>query len=303
MDDHKLKVFCTVVETKSFSKAAEISRLTQPAVTLQIQALEETYGTKLFNRSGCLITMTPAGETLYRYAKEISALYSDAEKEIGKLTGHVKGAIMLGASSTIGNYVMPGVISDFRKKFPAVKVHLLIGNSKSIVEHLAGGGIDVGFVEGEVNKQKLVAEKIVSDEMVLITSPNHPWIKRHNVSVSELSKEPFILREEGSGTRQMIEKYLAKHNMLLQNIKTALVMGSTESIKSAVENGLGISIVSKWAAKKELHCGTLKTVPFKEDKFLRDFSLLRRKTREISHTLQSFLEFLKNYPFDKALNF
>ncbi|MBI4687393.1 MAG: LysR family transcriptional regulator [Nitrospirae bacterium] len=302
MDDHKLKVFCTVVETKSFSKASEIIRLTQPAVSLQIQALEETYGTKLFNRSGCLITMTPAGETLYRYAKEISALYSDAEKEIGKLTGHVKGAIILGASSTIGNYVMPSVISDFRKKFPTVKVHLLIGNSKSIVEYLAGGGIDVGFIEGEVNKQKLVAEKIISDEMVLIISANHPWIKRHNVPVSELSKEPFILREEGSGTRQMIEKYLAKHNVLPQSIKIALIMGSTESIKSAVENGLGISIVSKWAAKKELRYGTLKTVSFKEDKFLRDFSLLRRKTRDISHTLENFLEFLKSYPFDKALN-
>ena len=302
MQDHKLKVFCTVAETKSFSKASEIVRLTQPAVSLQIQALEELYGTKLFNRSGCIITLTNAGELLYKYATEINLLYSDAEKEISKITGLVKGVVTLGASSTIGNYIMPSVISDFKRKFPKVNVHLLINNTKTIVEYLNAAGIDVGFVEGDVSKQKLLIEKIVSDEMVLIMSPLHPWTKRTNISISELQKEPFILREEGSGTRQMIEKYLSKYGLPTQYIKVTFTFGSTESIKSAVENGLGVSIISKWAAKKETRYGSLKTATFKEDKFLRDFSLLRRKAKSFSHALDSFLVFLKAYPFEKLLN-
>ncbi|MEK7698080.1 MAG: selenium metabolism-associated LysR family transcriptional regulator [Nitrospirota bacterium] len=301
MDDHKLKVFCTVAETKSFSKASEIIRLTQPAVSLQIQALEEIYGTKLFNRSGCIITLTPAGEVLYKYAKEINTLYTAAEKELGAFTGQVKGVVTIGASSTIGNYVLPAVIAEFRKKYPKVAVHLVTGNTRTIVDYLNAGGIDIALVEGEVKKQKLIVEKLIPDEMVLIMHPLHPWARKSNVSIFDVAKEPFIFREEGSGTRQMIEKYLIKHGISPQSIKIVFIMGSTESIKSAVEEGLGVSIVSRWAAKKEIRYGTLKTASLKEDRFMRDFSLLYRKAKDTSFTLDKFLTFLKKYPFDRQL--
>lgn len=301
MDDHKLKVFCTVAETKSFSKASEIIRLTQPAVSLQIQALEEIYGTKLFNRSGCIITLTQAGEVLYKYAKEINTLYTAAEKELGEFTGQVKGVVTIGASSTIGNYVLPAVIAEFRKKYPKVAVHLVTANTKTIVDYLNAGGIDIALVEGEVKKQKLIVEKLIPDEMVLIMHPLHPWARKSNVSIFDVAKEPFIFREEGSGTRQMIEKYLIKHGISPQSIKVVFIMGSTESIKSAVEEGLGVSIVSKWAAKKEIRYGTLKTASLKEDRFMRDFSLLYRKAKDTSFTLDKFLTFLKKYPFDRQL--
>ncbi len=301
MDDHKLKVFCTVAETKSFSKASEIIRLTQPAVSLQIQALEEIYGTKLFNRSGCIITLTPAGEVLYKYAKELITLYTAAEKELGAFTGQVKGVVTIGASSTIGNYVLPAVIAEFRKKYPKVAVHLVTANTKTIVDYLNAGGIDIALVEGEVKKQKLIVEKLIPDEMVLIMHPLHPWARKSNVSIFDVAKEPFIFREEGSGTRQMIEKYLIKHGISPQSIKIVFIMGSTESIKSAVEEGLGVSIVSKWAAKKEIRYGTLKTASLKEDRFMRDFSLLYRKAKDTSFTLDKFLTFLKKYPFDRQL--
>ncbi len=302
MDDHKLKVFCTVAETKSFSRASEIIRLTQPAVSLQIQALEEIYGTKLFNRSGCIITLTKAGEVLYKYAKEINLLYTAAEKEIGGFTGVVKGIVSVGASSTIGNYVLPAVIADFKRKHQEVGIHIQVGNTKNVIEFLNAGNIDVGLVEGDVKKQKLVVEKLILDEMVVIMSPRHPWAKKSNISILEIPKEPFILREEGSGTRQMIEKHLAKYGISPQNLKITFIMGSTESIKGAVEEGLGISIVSRWAAKKESRYGSLKTATFKEEKFVRDFSLLYRKPRGSSHVLDKFLRFLKRYPFDKLLS-
>lgn len=302
MNDHKLKVFCTVADTKSFSKASEIIRLTQPAVSLQIQALEEIYGTKLFNRSGCIITLTKAGEMLYRYAKEINDLYTSAEKEIGGVTGQVKGVVSVGASTTIGNYILPSVIAEFKRKYPKVGVHIHISNTKSVIDFLNEASIDVGLVEGDAKKQKLTVEKLIPDEMVVIMSPLHPWAKKSQVSVLDIPKEPFILREEGSGTRQMIEKHLAKSGISPNNIKAAFVMGSTESIKGAVEEGLGISIVSRWAVKKEIRNGSLKATTFKEQKILRDFSLLFRKPGSYSHALDKFLGFLKNFSFDKLLN-
>ena len=302
MEDHKLKVFCTVAETKSFSKTSEIIHLTQPAVSLQIQALEEVYETKLFDRSSGTVTLTPAGEVLYKYAKEILALYASAEKVIEKLTGLVKGSITIGASSNIGNYLLPSVITDFMKTHPKIKIHLLVGNTKRVIELLNSGNIDLGLVEGDVVRQKIVAKKLISDELLVVVSPNHSWAKKKEVSISDLVKEPFIFREAGSGTRQMIEKFLNRHEIMLQDMKVSIVLGSTEAIKDAVENGLGISIISRWAARKESKYGTLRILSIKEEKIVRDFSLIINKNLVSSNALDEFLTFLKAYQFDRLLS-
>ncbi len=302
MEDHKLKVFCTVAETKSFSKASEIIRLTQPAVSLLIQAIEETYETKLFDRSSNTVTLTPAGEMLYKYAKEILNLYAVAEKDIGGITGFVKGSFSVGASSTIGNYLLPGVIADFRKTHPKIKVHLLVGNTKRVVELLNAGSIDIGLVEGDVARQKIVVDKLVTDELALIVPPIHPLAKKRNISIFEITKEPFIFREEGSGTRQVIEKYLGKYSITPQDMLISMVLGSTEAIKESVENGIGIAIVSRWAVRKEIKYGTLKPLSFKEEKMLRDFSLIFQKKAISSHAVDEFLSYLKAYPFDNLLS-
>jgi DNA-binding transcriptional LysR family regulator len=301
MEDHKLKVFCTVAETRSFSKTSEIIHLTQPAVSLQIQALEEMYETKLFDRSSSRVILTPAGEVLYKYAKEILALYTAAEKVIGEMTGLVKGSITIGAGSTIGNYMLPSVISDFRKTHPKIKVHLFVANMQRIIELLNAGNINVGLVEGDVKRQKIMVDKLLSDELLLIVPTHHPWAKRKEVSVSELIEEPFILREAGSGTRQTIEKFLTRHGITLQAMKVSMVLGTTQAIKEAVENGLGVSIVSRWAARKECKYGTLNMLSFKEEKILRNFSLITYKNSVSSHAVEEFLAYLKSYPFDKLL--
>ncbi|MEK7683730.1 MAG: selenium metabolism-associated LysR family transcriptional regulator [Nitrospirota bacterium] len=302
MEDHKLKVFCTVAETKSFSKASEIIHLTQPAVSLLVQAIEETYETKLFDRASNTVTLTPAGEMLYRYAKEILNLYAAAEKNIGEIIGFVKGSISVGASSTIGNYLLPGVIAAFRKTHPKIKIHLLVGNTKRVVELLNAGNIDIGLVEGDVARQKMVVDKLVADELALIVPPLHPLAKKRNVSIFEITKEPFIFREEGSGTRQVIEKYLGKYSITPQNMMISMVLGSTEAIKESVENGIGIAIVSRWAVRKEIKYGTLKPLSFKEEKMLRDFSLIFQKKAISSHAVDEFLSYLKAYPFDNLLS-
>jgi DNA-binding transcriptional LysR family regulator len=207
MEDHKLKVFCTVAETKSFSKTSEIIHLTQPAVSLQIQAIEEKYETKLFDRSSSTVTLTTTGEILYKYAKEILTLYASAEKAIAKQTGLFKGSLAIGAGSNIGNYLLPSVITDFRNVHPKIRIYLLVGNSKRVIELLNAGNIDIGLIEGDFSRQKMSVKNLLSDELLLIVSPNHPWANRKEVSISEIVNEPFIFRETGSGTRQIIEKF------------------------------------------------------------------------------------------------
>lgn len=301
MDDHRLKVFCTVAETKSFSKASEIIHLTQPAVSLQIQALEEIYDTKLFDRSSSTVSLTPAGEILYAYAKQILGLYAQAEREIANLTGLIKGSIRIGASTTIANYLLPSVISDFKKINKKVRVHLLIGNTKRIVDHLNNGIINFGLVEGDVSKYKLKVEKVLKDELVVIVPAGHPFSNRKSISVNELLNEPFILREEGSGTRQVIEKYLSIHGIAISDLNITAILGGTEAIKEAVEDGTGISIVSKWAVRREVSRGTLKMLPLKEERLTRDFSLIH-KNPVFNAAAIEFLEFLKKYEYEKLFN-
>lgn len=301
MEDHKLKVFCTVAETRSFSKTSEIIHLTQPAVSLQIQALEEIYETKLFDRSSSTVSLTPAGEILYKYAKEILALYATAEKVIGKLIGLVKGSITIGAGSNIGNYLLPSVITDFKNTNPKIKIHLQVGNTKRVVELLNSGTIDLGLVEGDVVRQKMIVKKLISDELLVIVPPHHPWAKKKEIPIIDLTKESFIFREAGSGTRQIIEKILARHGITPHDMKISVVLGSTEAIKDAVENGLGISIISRWAARKESKYGTLRLLSLREEKMVRDFSLVINKNTVSSNALDEFLTYLNAYHFNKLL--
>jgi len=301
MEDHKLKVFCTVAETKSFSKASEIIHLTQPAVSLQIQALEELYETKLFDRSSSSVTLTKTGESLYKYAKEILSLYAEAEKNIGEMTGLVKGSVKIGASTTIGNYFLSSIIVDFKKTRPKIKIHMLVGNTTRIIEYINSGTIDFGIVEGDVTRQKIISEKLLADELCVIVPPFHAWAKKKDISILELAKEPFIMREEGSGTRQVIERYLNANGITVPSMKIVLTLGSTEAIKQAVEGGMGVSIVSRWTARKEVKYGTLRLLSIKEEKMMRNFSLVFSKNLVPSHAVDEFLSYLKTYETDKLL--
>jgi len=276
--------------------------LTQPAVSLQVQAMEELYETRLFDRSGNSINLTPAGEILYKRAKEILALYAEAQKNISEITGSIKGSLSIGASSTIGNYLLPQIISAFKKKVPQVNISLVVGNTKTITEKLNAGEIDVALVEGDVSKQRFSVDILLSDELVVIMSPAHPWADRRNVPGMDLIKEPLILREEGSGTRQIILKHLEDHGIKLDHLRIALVLGSTEAIKSAVEEGMGISIISAWAARQAIKHGIIKAMTFKDVKFHRNFSIISPKRNYCTHTAKEFLSFLKVYPIKSPIS-
>ncbi len=295
--DIKLRLFCTVAETKSFSRASRIVHLSQPAVSLQIQALEEFFGTKLFDRSGDAISLTRAGEILYSQAKHVLEHYSEIEREISRITGMIKGGVTVGASTTLGNHVLPQVIINFKKKHPKIKITMMIGNTKRIEDLLVSRFIDFGIVAGETSKAGLKTDPIMSDELSVIVPPVHPWTKKKVISVLEIPREPFILREEGSGTRRKIEDFFSGHGISIHDLHVPLVLGSTESIKEAVEAGIGVSIVSKWAIRKEVEDGRLKVCALKEGKIERRLSMIMLPKAAFSHAIQEFLLFVRKYPF------
>ncbi|MEN2994933.1 MAG: selenium metabolism-associated LysR family transcriptional regulator [Thermodesulfovibrio sp.] len=301
MEDHKLKVFCTVAETKSFSKTSEIIHLTQPAVSLQIQALEELYETKLFDRSSGSITLTPAGEILYKYAKQILTLYAEAAKDISKITGLIKGCVKIGAGTTVGNYILPAVAVDFKKKHPRIRISISIGNAKKITEMLNSSMIDFGIISEVPVKSKFIVEPIIGDELCVICSSDHPLSNQKSVSIFDIVKEPFIIREEGSSTRAIIEKFLAEHGLSISDLHVSLILGSTGSIKEAVERGIGVSIVSKWAIRKEVSCGSLKIIKLKEGNITRNFYIILPKNTILSPAVEEFITYLKNYPYSDLL--
>ena len=296
--DIKLKLFCAVAETRSFSKTSKIAHLSQPAVSLQIQSLEEFFETKLFDRSGAEITLTQAGEILYHQAKHILEHYNDIEKDMRKISGAIKGGFTLGASTSLGNHVLPRVIIAFKKAHPRVKISMMVGNTKRIEELLKSGLVDFGLVAGECMGGKMKREIIMSDELMLIVSRDHPWAKKKSISILDILKEPFILREEGSGTRQKIEEYFAVQGISIHDMHIALVLGSTASIKEAVEAGIGVSIVSKWAVMREAADGRLKLLTFREGPIQRDLSLILPVRKHLSHVMDEFLIYVRKYPYD-----
>ncbi len=296
--DIKLKIFCTVAETKSFTKTSQIVHLSQPAVSLQIQSLEEFFETKLFDKTGKQVNLTAAGKILYEHAIHIMGHYNEVLKEISKLTGMMKGAVALGASTTLGNYILPYIITDFKRIHPKIKIKMRIGNTERIEDLMQSGFVDFGIVEGRTSRSNTKSEKVISDQLTLIVHPKHPLTRKRIVSVLDLTREPFILREQGSGTRQQIEKFLNQHGLKIQDLHVALVMGSTESIKASVEAGTGIAILSKWAVRKEVEDGRLKTVKLREGGIPRDLSLIYSKKHHLSHADKELILFIKNYVYD-----
>ncbi len=296
--DIKLKVFCTVAERGSFTKASRIVHLSQPAVSLQIQSLEEFFETKLFDKTGNQVNLTAAGKILYEHAKHIMGHYNEVTKEINKLTGKMKGAVALGASTTLGNYILPQIITEFKKIYPKIKIKLRIGNAARIEDLLQSGFINFGVIEGKTSRSTTKTEQLTSDRLTLVVHPKHILARKRAVSILDVAREPFILREQGSGTRQNIEKFLDKHGLNVNDLHVALIMGSTESIKSAVEAGTGIAILSRWAVRKEVEDGRLKTVNFKEGSFTRDLMLIFSKKPLLSHADKELLLFIKNFDYD-----
>ena len=256
LENFRVVVFRAVAEQSSFRKAAEELYLTQPAVSLQVKALEEDLGVQLFDRTGTKINLTKAGRVLLECAQQTSVLLSQAESDIAALSGEHAGQLALGASTTIAQYVLPRLLSEFCREHPRVHPTLISGNTEHIVEAVEKQKIALGFIEGPARSRDVKTEPFLEDELVLIASTAHELSERNSVSCSDLASIPLLQRERGSGTRHVIEMALERQGVKRSSLRIVMELDSTEAIKSAVEAGLGIGFVSRWAMVTDLRLGS-----------------------------------------------
>ncbi len=293
MNIKSLKMFCLVVDEGSISQAARLSFLSQPAVTRQIRQLEEQYGAILFERTAGKLTLSKAGEILYPFAREMVEYSKRSFEAIQETTNNQETVLKIGASLTIGEYLLPCLLGDFSKSYPGLKFNLSIGNTPNILSKLENNDIDIAFVEGAFEKDDFIREKFAHDEMILVISSNHHWKNRNQIHIHELPEEKMIWREADSGTRQIISNALDDHGVL-NKIKSAMELGSYQSIKSAVEADLGVSILPKLTVKNELHYGKLHELKVSEFHVSIDLWMVQKAQRFKKTGLNDFINFIRS---------
>ncbi len=294
MADRRLQVFYTVARLLSFTKAAEALHMTQPAVTFQIRQMEEHFNTRLFDRSRNRIDITEAGRVIFEYAERIFEQYAEMENAVREVTGDVSGAITLGASTTIAEYMLPALLGDFKKQYTDINLRLKVTNTEGIVSMVENNVIDLGVVEAPVSNKSLMVEVCRIDQLVVIVPPGHPLAKREAIGIEELQAWPFICREQGSGTREVIIEYLHAQGLHKDYLHNCLELGSSEAIKGAVEAGMGVSILSKTVINKEQQLGTLVGIPL-APALERPFSFVRQKQKFRSGAIEQLLDFARSY--------
>jgi len=297
MADRRLQVFHTVARLLSFTKAAETLHMTQPAVTFQVRQLEEYFNTRLFDRTHNRISLTQAGQRVYEYADRIFDLYTDMENSVREMTGEIRGALTIGASTTIAEYMLPALLGDFGTRFPEVTIHLRVSNSEGIVSMVENNTIDLGVVEAPVTNKNLVVEVCRQDQLVAIVPPSHDLAEKESVAIDELLGYPFICREEGSGTREVINEYLGQHCSTALSI--SMELGSPEAVKGAVEAGMGVSVVSRATIQKELKLDTLRAINL-IPKLERPFSFVHQKQKFRLRAMEELLDFARGYCMNHA---
>ena len=299
MADRRLQVFHTVARLLSFTKAAETLHMTQPAVTFQVRQLEEYFNTRLFDRTHNRISLTEAGNRVYQYADRIFELYAEMENSVREMTGEIRGALTIGASTTVAEYMLPSLLGDFKDKYPDVNIHLKVSNSEGIVAMVENNTIDLGVVEASVSNRNLVVEVCKHDHLVAIVPPNHELAGRRSITIAKLLEYPFICREEGSGTREVISEYLGSMNACDKDLTIAMELGSPEAVKGAVEAGMGISVVSGATIQKELKLDTLVAIPL-DPPLKRPYSFVHQKQKFRLRVMEELLDFARTY-CDKSI--
>ncbi len=266
-----MRVFRAVAEHLSFRRAAEHLLLTQPAVTLQIKALEDSLGVRLFDRSARGISLTSQGNVLLSYADKLAALADDAERAVGAAEGKVAGDLPIGVSTTIAQYVLPWLLGAFLAEHVKVHFSLHVGNTSQVVRTVLDGKTAVGLIEGPAGNRAVRTEPFMEDELVLIAAPHFEF---DQLSPQQLVSATLLIRERGSGSRHVIEAALAKAGVRMKSFRSVIDLGSTEAIKSGVEAGLGVGFVPRRAIAKELELRTLKVLAVPGVRIVRQFSLV-----------------------------
>lgn len=292
MADRRLQVFYTVGKQLSFTKAAELLYMTQPAVTFQVKQLEEHFNTRLFERSHGRISLTTAGNLVMEYAERILNLTAEMDARVSELTGQAAGPIMIGASTTIAEYLLPRLLGDFKAMYPQAQAKLMVANSETIENKVADHTLDVGLIESSSHNPHLSTHVCCEDELVMICAGSHPLSGRASVTALELSDQPYVCREHGSGTREVVDVYFRAHGLSADDLHVEMELGSREAIKGAVEAGLGIAIVSASTVAREVKLGDLVAVRL-DPPLYRELSVVYTQDKFRPKLLEAFLEFIE----------
>ncbi|MEH7549125.1 MULTISPECIES: LysR family transcriptional regulator [Bacillaceae] len=287
--DQTLHVFITVAEQQNFTRAAEILHMTQPAVSNYIQNLERSMDTKLLERTNKFVRLNKAGEIVYHHAKNILGLYTRMENLLDDLKHTASGTLSIGSSYTYGEYILPYKIAALLKSYPQLNPNITIRNSNEIIELVMQHQIDVGIIEGEIKSEKIQITPFACDHLSITSASNHHLLNRHQISSFDLSLETWLIREEGSGTREMQEKGFQRLGFYPKKIMT---FGSTQVIKESIEAGLGISLLSHSVITNELELGKLKLLDINGFPITRNFSVVTPKVKFQTKATQVFLELL-----------
>jgi DNA-binding transcriptional LysR family regulator len=284
-----VEIFCTVVELKSFSKAAQALHLTQPTISVHIKALEDEFSTKLLDRLGRTILPTQDGEIFYRYAKEIVSLKENARRAMQQVTRTVSGKLVIGASTIPGEYILPQVLARFKKAYPDVMPTLRIADSKDIYESALRGEVDLAVIGKDVKDKNIVTRKYLGDEIILAAPAAY---KASVLQKDEFRTVPLLVREKGSGSRSSLEEHLSRIGLTLDNLNIIAEIGSSQALIQAVKAGMGLAFTSRLSIRDEIERGTLRAVKMKGILVQRNFYIITHRLRFNSLICRSFIEFL-----------
>lgn len=295
MLDFRLKVFLSAAKNLSFTKASNELFVTQPAITKHIQALEKEYGLPLFTRKGSRINLTLAGKELLDYSEQVYELHKNLEDKLNLYREQKIGELKLGASTTIAQYVIPPILSGFKKKYPEIKLFLLSGNSVQIAEALIKGEIELGLVEGKIKNREIKYENFIDDELVLVTSSKNKFKTSNSMDLKQLKKIPLVLRERGSGTLEVFEYALKNKKIKLSDLNIVMYLGSTEAIKYYLEDNESFGFLSIRAIQKELGNGSLIIKKVKGLKVTRTFDFISLQGSTPSDIVSLFKKYAKYF--------
>lgn len=290
MDIHHLRVFAAVFKHKSFSKAAEELNLTQPTVSDHIRSLEEELNCKLFDRLSRRIIPTKEAAVLIVKAQEIIDRVEGFKDVLGEFKKDLSGHLIIGASTIPGSYILPGLAAAFRQKNPAVFFEVVVSDSRVIIDKVAGDDLLIGIVGAKLESKQVDYKPFLDDDLVAVSSVS--FDVRRSMGIRELAGLPVVMREQGSGTRREFEKILEKEGVDPHQLNIVGIFGSTDAIKQAVKEGLGISIISRRSVKDELKCGMLKEIRIKDADMKRQFYIVSHRKRTLPHLYKAFVDYL-----------
>ena len=293
LENFRLKVFRAVANHLSFRKAGEALYLTQPAVTLQIKTLEAELGVALFARRSTGVSLTEAGHLLLPFANRLQALAEAAQNELAQLSGGASGELILGASTTIAQYVLPALLAEFARAFPAIQLQVFSQNTEQISEGVANGRFGLGLIEGPAQRSDLKVEPWFEDELLLVVPASHDWADLLQIEARQLCDMPLVMRERGSGSRHVVELGLQKMGVRLGSLRVVMELDSTEAILSCVDEGLGVGFVSEWALRRRIAAGTLRSLRIRGAAINRNFSFVQSRTQELANTAAVMMHFLQ----------